>query len=191
MNPPELHALQQGDEAAWNAAYDWLWPTVLAVAHFKLNPFLSDETEDVAIEALETLVEKVRSVASADELKPLAASIAHNLAVSRLRNRFAQKRGAGKTESLDAPKDESGHVNEPVSERSPLDDLEQKELATRLVKSLGQLKPPTGEILQDFFLFGLAYEDIAKKRGVAIGSVGVYLKRGLEAMRRIWGRDEK
>lgn len=191
MNSPELHALQQGDEAAWNAAYDWLWPTVLAVAKCKLNPFLPDEAEDVAVESLEILVEKVRTVGSVDELKPLAASITHNLAVSRLRNRFALKRSAGKTESLDAPEDEAGHAREPASERSPLDDLEQKELAERLTRSLAELKPPSGQILQDFFLLGLSYEEIASKRGVAVGSVGVYLKRGQEAMRRIWGRDEK
>jgi RNA polymerase sigma factor (sigma-70 family) len=191
VNPPDLRALQEGDEAAWNAAYDWLWPTVITVAQFKLNPFLPNEVEDVAIETLEELVEKVRSVGSVDELKPLAASIAHNRAVSRLRNCYAQKRGAGKTESLDAPKDASGHVNEPASERSPLDDLAQKELADRLSRSLTELKPPSGHILQDFFLLGLSYEEIARKQGVAMGSVGVYLKRGLEAMRRIWGRDEK
>ena len=48
-----------------------------------------------------------------------------------------------------------------------------------------------GEILSDFFLDGLRYEQIAERRGVAIGSVGVYLKRGLEAMRRIWVREGK
>jgi DNA-directed RNA polymerase specialized sigma24 family protein len=37
----------------------------------------------------------------------------------------------------------------------------------------------------------LRYEEIAKKRGLAVGSVGVYLKRGLEAMRRIWGGREE
>lgn len=190
MNPPELHALQQGDETAWNAAFDWLWPTVFAVAQLKLHPFLPDEVEDMAIEALEEMVDKVRSIKSLDELKSLAASIAHHRAVSRLRNRFAQKRGSGKTESFDAPTDEAGHIKEPASEASPLAELEQKELAERLHQSLTQLKPPSGQILQDFFLHGLLYEEIAKKRGVAVGSVGVYLKRGLEAMRLIWGRDE-
>jgi DNA-directed RNA polymerase specialized sigma24 family protein len=54
----------------------------------------------------------------------------------------------------------------------------------------GPAKPPMGDILSDFFLHGLRYEEIARSRGVAVGSVGVYLKRGLEAMRRIWGREE-
>jgi RNA polymerase sigma factor (sigma-70 family) len=190
VNPSDLHALQLGDETAWDAAFDWLWPTVFAVAQLKLQPFLPDEIEDVAIESLEELVDKVRTVKSVEELKPLAASISHHRAVSLLRERFAKKRGAGKTESLDAPMDEAGHTNDPVSETSPFAELEQKELAERLRRSLAELKPPQGEILSDFFLHGLRYEEIAQKRGVATGSVGVYLKRGLETLRKIWGRNE-
>ena len=108
MNPPDLRALQTGDADAWNAAFDWLWPTAFAVAQLKLQPYLPNEVEDVAIEALEELVEKVRELKSVEELKPLAASIAHHRAVSLLRERFAKKRGEGKTESLDAPTDDGG-----------------------------------------------------------------------------------
>ncbi|MBI3849285.1 MAG: sigma-70 family RNA polymerase sigma factor [Verrucomicrobia bacterium] len=190
MSVLKLKALQTGDADAWNAAFDWLWPTVFAVAQLKLRRYLPNEVEDVAIEALEELVEKVRVVKSSEELKPLAASIAHHRAVSLLRERFAKKRGEGKTESLDAPTDDDGHPHDPPSGDSPLADLEQWELAQRLSQSLAELKPPLGEILSDFFLHGLRYEEIARKRGVAVGSVGVYLKRGLEAMRRIWGREE-
>lgn len=190
MNPPDLRALQTGDEAAWQKAFDWLWPTVFAVAQMKLRSYLPNEIEDLAIEALEELVDKVRTLKSIDELKPLAASISHHRAVSLLRERFAQKRSAGKTESLDAPRDDKGHSNDPASEISPLGELEQKELAERLHKSLSELKPPQGEILSDFFLHALRYEEIAKKHGVAVGSVGVYLKRGLEVMRKIWDRQE-
>jgi len=56
---------------------------------------------------------------------------------------------------------------------------------------LAELKPPQGEILADFFLWNLSYQEIAKKRGVAVGSVGVYLKRGLETLRRTWKRQRK
>jgi RNA polymerase sigma factor (sigma-70 family) len=190
VNPPDLQALKLGDKSAWDAAFDWLWPTVFAVAKLKLQPFLPEEVEDMAIEALEELVAKVCSANSVEELKPLAASIAHNRAVSLLRSRFAKKRGAGKTESLDAPAGDGEAKEEPATGDSPLDSLAEKELAARLQKSLAQLKPPQGEILSDFFLYGLRYEEIGKKRGVAVGSVGVYLKRGLEVMRRIWGEDE-
>jgi RNA polymerase sigma factor (sigma-70 family) len=190
VNAPSLQALRQGDADAWDEAFRWLWPTAFAVAQLRLQPYFPNEVEDVAIEALEELVEKVREVKSSDELKPLAASIAHHRAVSLLRERFAKKRGEGKTESLDAPTDAESAPFEPASGDSPLADLEQRELAQRLGQSLAELKPPLGEILSDFFLHGLHYEEIARKRGVAVGSVGVYLKRGLEAMRRIWGRGE-
>ena len=191
MNVPDLQALRTGDADAWDAAFDWLWPTAFAVAQLKLQRYFPNEVEDVAIEALEELVEKVREVKAVEELKPLAASIAHHRAVSLLRERFAKKRGEGKTESLDAPTDDDGNLPDPPSNDSPLADSEQKELAQRLGQSLAELKPPLGEILSDFFLHGLRYEEIAKKRGVPVGSVGVYLKRGLEVVRRIWRRDEK
>ena len=191
MSTPNLPALQQGDADAWDSAFRWLWPTVFAVAQLKLQPYFPNEIEDVAIEALEELVEKVRVVKSSEELKPLAASIAHHRAVSLLRERFAKKRGEGKTESLDAPMNDDRHPHDPPSSDSPVLDLEEKELAQRLEQSLAELKPPLGEILSDFFLHGLRYEEIAKKHSVAVGSVGVYLKRGLEVLRRIWAREEK
>ncbi len=190
VNVPDLCALKTGDANAWDEAFNWLWPTVFAVAKLKLQPYFPNEIEDVAIESIEQLVEKVRGVKSVEELKPLAASIAHHRAVSLLRERFAKKRGEGKTASLDAQPDEGANPHEPALSDSPLADLEQKELAQRLDKSLTELKPPMGDILSDFFLHGLRYEEIAKRRGVALGSVGVYLKRGLEAMRRIWRQEE-
>lgn len=186
----DLRLLQTGDADAWDEAFRWLWPAVFAVAQLKLQPYFPGEAEDVAIEALEELVEKVRQVKTVVELKPLAASIAHHRAVSLLRERFAKKRGEGKTESLDVPRDGASIAPDPASAHSPLADMEQRELAQRLGQSLAELKPPLGEILSDFFLHGLRYEEIARKRGVAVGSVGVYLKRGLEALRRIWGREE-
>ena len=187
---PDLGALKTGDANAWDEAFAWLWPTVFAVAKRILQPYFPNEVEDVAIESLEQLVGKVPEVQSVEELEPLAASIAHHRAVSLLRERFAKKRGEGKTASLDAQPDDGISQNELTSSDSPLADLEQKELAQRLGKSLTELKPPMGDILSDFFLHGMRYEEIARSRGIAVGSVGVYLKRGLEAMRRIWAREE-
>jgi RNA polymerase sigma factor (sigma-70 family) len=184
MNPPGLHALQTGDADAWDEAFRWLWPTAFAVAQLKLAPFLPGDVEDVAIESLEELVEKVRVVKTVEELKPLAASIAHHRAVSLLRERFAKKRGEGKTESLDTPTDDGDAKHNPASEHSPLAALNQAELAGLLGELQCDLKPEFRTVLNDFFLAGLGYEQIAGKRQMAVGTVGVYLKRGMEAMRK-------
>jgi len=102
MTTPDLKALRLGDADAWDQAFRWLWPAAFAVAQLKLQPFLPGDVEDVAIESLEELVEKVTEINQVEELKPLAASIAHHRAISRLREHFAQKRGGGQTESLEA-----------------------------------------------------------------------------------------
>ena len=190
VNLPDLKALQSGDAGAWDAAFQWLWPCAFAVAQAKLQPYLPGDVEDAAIEALEHLVEIVPQVKSVEELKPLAASIAHHRAVSRLREHFAAKRGSGQTASLEA-RAEEGQEDAEAAADSPLASLERKELAGVLRKLLADLKPPQGELLADFFLRGLSYEEMAKKHGLAVGSVGVYLKRGLESVRRAWERSDE
>ena len=185
MNAPHLLALQRGDPAAWDAAFDWLWPTAFEVARLKLQPFLPGDVEDVAIEVMEELVEKVRQVKEVQELKPLTASIAHNRAVSRLREHFAAKRGSGRTESLDEMQSEDSGNCEPFGESSVLESLDQAELAALLSQLVAQLKPEQRAIMVDFHLHGLSYEQISKKHGMPEGTIGVYLKRGLESIRRV------
>jgi RNA polymerase sigma factor (sigma-70 family) len=191
MTLPDLKALRQGDADAWDAAFRWLWPTAIAVAKGKLEEHLPAEIEDVAIETLEALVEKAAKVAKVEELKPLAASIAHNLAVSRLRERFAVKRGAGMTGSLEGKQEAEGDDCELAAGETTLAELGEAELAELLCQLQRDLPAQQRAVVADFFLEGLSYEQIATKHGLAIGSVGVYLKRGLEAIRRQGARHPK
>jgi RNA polymerase sigma factor (sigma-70 family) len=172
MSGPDLQALQRGDAEAWDMAFPWLWPAAFRAAQVTLQPYLPAEVEDVAIESLEALVEKVRELRSVEELKPLAASIAHHRAVSLLRERFAKKRGEGRTGSLDAVQEAAGvDCPDPMAD-SPLAVLEQKELAERLRRTIEELRPPIDVIMMDRFINELSYEEIARKRGIPISSVG-------------------
>lgn len=191
MTTPDLRLLQQGDPDAWDSAFEWLWPVVFAVANGTLQAHLPADAEDAAIEALEDLVDSIAEVRSVEELKPLAASIAHRKSVSRLREHFAKKRGGGQTTSLEANREASGDSIEPASDASPLDALGQVELARLISEVQRGLKPEHSSVISDFFLGGLSYQEIADRRGLAIGSVGVYLKRGLEAIRRAAERQPK
>jgi DNA-directed RNA polymerase specialized sigma24 family protein len=153
---PDIQALQCGDAAAWDMAFPWLWPAAFGAAQVTLQPYLPAEVEDVAIESLEALVEKVRELKSVEELKPLVASIAHHQAVSLLRERFAKKRGEGRTGSLEAGQGAAVMDCPDPTANSPLASLEEKELAECLSRTLSQLKPPQGAVLKDFFLDGLS-----------------------------------
>lgn len=190
MNTPDLKTLQRWDPVtcpnAWDDAFDWLWPTAYAVVKLKIGRYYPEDVEDVAIQALEALVEKVSTLKAIEELKRLTAGIAHNLAVSLLRERFAQKRGSGKIDSLDTNDDEINRHLQVASLGSPLDELHEKDLAKLLTESQEDLKPEIRDVLDDFFISKLTYEGISQKRGIPIGTVGVKLKRGLEAIRQ-WG----
>jgi RNA polymerase sigma factor (sigma-70 family) len=185
---PDLQALQRGDAATWDMAFPWLWPAAFGAAQVTLQPYFPAEVEDVAIESLEALAEKVRELRSVEELKPLVASIAHHRAVSLLRERFAKKRGEGRTGSPEAVQGAAVIDCPDPTADSPLVALEQKELAERLRLTITELRPPVDAIMRDRFINELSYEEIARKHAMPISSVGVYLKRGLETLRRIWGR---
>ena len=189
MEEPELNALLRGDPDAWDQAFAWLWPVVFSAARAKLQPYLPADAEDVAIEALEELVEAARNVKAVGELRPLAASIAHHMAVSRLREYFAKKRGGGQTASFEALREQSHVPAEPADGSAlPLDKMTAAELAAFLGRLIDSLKPELWRtIVLDFYVHGLTYEQIAAKHGIAVGSVGVYLKRALDALRRAGG----
>ena len=189
MDTPDLQALKNGEQDAWDVAFDWLWPTAFAVVQVKIGHILPADVEDVAIESLEALVAKVPGLKSVEELRPLTAAIAHNRAVSRLRLHYAEKRGGGEVKSLDEPTKDGKPRAEPAAEDDPLAIIHAAELAKLLTPLLAELKPDHRAVLEDFFMQRLTYPEIAAKRGMLIGTVGVNIWRGLKAFRLLAARD--
>ena len=184
MNAPELAALKAGDKDAWERAFASLWPVVFAAAHARLAATYPGEVEEVAIESLQALAQQVRKAKSAADLRWLAKTIAERHAISRWRELTAQKRGEGKVQSLDAPLNGGEPAPEPASPAPDLSALDLDELSRLLAALAEGLKPDHKAALHDFFLEGLSYEEISRKRGWATGSIGVYIQRGLAAMRQ-------
>lgn len=185
MTGCNLDALQAGSPDAWEPLFDWLWPTAFAAAHSRLGVKFPEEVEDVAIEALEEIARRpAQQVKSLEEFPKLARTIAENHAVSRWRTLTAQKRGAGKIESLDAVRPDGSPHPEPESATPNLDAMDLGELRGLLAELQADLKPELKTALRDFFLDDLSYREISEKRGWPIGSIGVYVRRGLEAIRQ-------
>jgi DNA-directed RNA polymerase specialized sigma24 family protein len=183
MDALDLAALKAGDEDAWERAFAALWPVVFAAAHARLAATYPGEVEEVAIESLEALTQKVRKAKSATDLHWLAKTIAERHAISRWRELTAGKRGEGKVQSLDAPLNGGDPAPEPASPAPDLSALDLDDLSRLLAVLAEGLKPDHKTALHDFFLDGLSYKEISLKRGWASGSIGVYIQRGLAAMR--------
>lgn len=190
MQMPDLEALKRRDPDAWDLAFRWLWPTALKEAHSKLYLHLPSDVEDVAIEAMQALVDSIGLVETIELVPALARKIARNKAVSYWRRRFSDKGGGRLTESLEALGDIADPPGASMAD-SPLEALGNKEFVARIRRIVEALKPPLPEVLADRLLEGLSYEEIAKKRGIPKNSVGVYLSRGLKALRHAWGRQSK
>lgn len=172
----------------WDLAFDWLFGPLLETARHRLPPSLKAEAEDIAIEALEEVVDYVDVVESSEQLKLIGIGIARNKAVDLLRSRLSERRGGGKTLSLESL-EESGGAGQIASTDAPLTHIDAMELAQALGNLLRGLSQQERGILSDFFLAGLSYREISENRKIAVGSVGATKDRACEKLRKILARN--
>jgi RNA polymerase sigma factor (sigma-70 family) len=183
--------LKAGAPAAWDRAFETLYPVAYAVAESRLKATLPGDCEDVAIETLAELIETDLTQENEKSLKPLVAAIARNKATDRLRKHLASKRGGNNLVSLDDRLMLPGGEAILISEEDFLDRLTVRELRDLLVALSAEINQSYRVILHDFYLAELSYEEIAAKRKISINSVGVYLKRALDALRSVLERTPK
>lgn len=186
MQPPDLSKLKKGDPSEWAVAFDWLWPSAKAKALFTvMNRCCIDDAEDVASDSIAVLARKVKDglIRQVEELKALLLRIVHDKAIDHCRELLAQKRGGGVTTSLEAMQEGEKGAYEPASGDSPLEKLELSDLGVLIREAGKQLKDKEWAMLEDFFFSELSYKEISEKHGLAVGSVGVYIKRATDKLR--------
>lgn len=176
---PEIQLLRAGDEPAWSAAFERLWPVAVKVAQGKLRPMDLQEAEDVAAESLQNLVSQVHQVETSEELLPLLVAITHNNAMDQLRRALAQKRSINQTFSLELLHDVKDDAD------SPLGRLVHAEFVALMARLLQTQTSRNACVLYDFFFNRLSYKELAKKYGMKTGTIGVVLKRSLKSIREI------
>ena len=178
VQTPDLAKLQKGDAAEWRLAFDWLYPTALAVARNKIGGMHPGEVEDVALTAIEVVINKAPDVQEVGELKKLLAAITHNKAVDLIRKLPAPTMPATGEDEADLPFD-------PPDSTSPLDELDHQELAGLIGKCLSELQEKCQQMLRGAFIEQLKHKELAEKLDMPIGSVGVIISRCLKKMAEI------
>lgn len=182
---PYLQQLAAGNSDTWNDAFRVLYPVAFEAARSRLSDKLPNEIEDVAIESLYELLGRVAELGSEDELKPFLAAISRNKATDRLRRYLADKRGGSRVTSLDVLMESNDCEPAEFSNADFLDQLTLKELQELLTDLSETVKKEYRIVLKDHFFNDLSYKEIAEKRNISVGSVGVFLQRGLALLRRV------
>ena len=178
-----LEQLKAGEDAAWEEAYACFYALIVNVLGSRFNDVPQGDLEDVAIEAITKLINKcVETAESIEELKRLVVEIAKNHLRDLLSKQKTAKRGGGEVDSLEA-QPEGTQFKSGAS--TPAEHAVAAERAFLVNEAVSQLPEKYREVVQDFYFRGLKQQEIADQRGLKIGSIGVYLSRGMEALEPI------
>jgi RNA polymerase sigma factor (sigma-70 family) len=180
----DFAALKAGNERAWDAAFARLYPLAHHAARTSSAGLTDSEAEDVAIEALEHLVTRVTSLAAWNDLVALAITIAARRAISKKRHDTAEKRGAGRVDSIEALQEESEGVWEAAESGTPsLSAGDLRELQLLLQPALAELEPVARRVVLGFLEERKSYRELAEELNLPMGTVGVTLSRSLRKLR--------
>ncbi len=179
MLMPDMRLLQTGDQSMWDRAFLLLWPVAWSAAQRRLAKFAPAEVEDVAIGAIREVADEVRAakVGSFDELMALTGVIASRRALDHIRRMRAQRRAAGKTETIEGRKELVS------SAPSPLEQADAHDLAKLLMDLATNLSERQRQLLKAYYLDGLKQAELAERFGMNMGTVGVTLSRALKSLR--------
>ena len=198
-----LEALKSSDLKTQTDAFVSLKQWVYPIVHRRLANSFPQWIDEAVAEAMGKVFEDVDKIKSDQVLERITQRVAMHCAVSSWRKFMAKKRGENKVQSTDQLREEcgdgyltsdlapKGHVEDafagplvPGIHSCHLDNFDSKDILDILETLEAELKPEYKQALNDFFILGLSHEEIALKRGWPKGSVGVYVKRGLDAMRK-------
>lgn len=171
------------DRQAFRQLYDACAPQLLGVALRLLRR--RDLAEEVLQEAFTGVWHRADSY-RADASQPMTwlTSIVRNRALDVLRAESVRR-----AESLDDDEDRSVRVDALGDDRpSPLGLLEQAADALHLRRCIDDIDGPQRQCLALAYYHGLSHSELAEHLGSPIGSVKVWLRRGLDKLRRCMER---
>lgn len=138
------------------------------------------DVEDCTSEALRRALESPAQARG--PIRPWVLGIARHVALDTLRARQKQ-RARNVDVPEEAPSSTSAVVDRLIDPSAGADEqLELAERAARVRRVMAKLPDGPRKALEMFHLEGLAYQDIAKKMNVPLGTVATWVTRGRKAM---------
>lgn len=170
------------DRQAFRQLYDACAPQLLGVALRLLRR--RDLAEDVLQDAFTSVWHRADSY-RADASQPMTwlTSVVRNRALDVLRSESLRR-----AESLDDDDGQGGVAALGDDRPSPLVLLEQAADALHLRRCIDDIDGPQRQCLALAYYHGLSHSELAEHLGSPIGSVKVWLRRGLDKLRRCMER---
>jgi RNA polymerase sigma-70 factor (ECF subfamily) len=178
-----LSRIGLGDRKAFRALYDATSPSLFGVALRILNR--RDRAEEVIQDSFVNVWQRAGSYSDAAS-QPMTwlTAIVRNRALDVLRSERARP-----TESLHDEAD--GEVRDFTDERpDPLGLLERAVDEVRIRGCLGDIQGPQRQCLALAYYHGLSHSEVAAQLRAPIGSVKVWIRRGLDHLKRCLDRSQ-
>ena len=176
ISPQQLSARLQdvgrGDRAALAEIYDATSSKLMGVCLRIVRE--RGEAEDVL---QETYIAVWRRAGTYDPGK--AGAISWLVAVAR--NKSLDRIRSGRIRRMSAPIDAAGEIADPA--RSALADVESADDNRVLMSCLDELDGDQRNAIRTAFLDGATYEELATRRGVPLGTMKSWIRRGLIKLR--------
>lgn len=193
MPTPDIHSLQAGDEAAWNLAFEVLWPDAFHVAHRRLSALSPADAEDAAVMAIRDAAAWVGRLGSFEELRALVRWMAHRRAIDMHRSLQAARRGAGKAACGSGPEapgnqspgDNPGCQELPHPGPEPWEQADALELAVWLAEVAHGLTTTEQALLIGHYHEGKTHGELAADLAMERSTVGIRIHRALAKVRRL------
>ncbi|NBV23917.1 MAG: hypothetical protein EBS05_18615 [Proteobacteria bacterium] len=200
----DLAKLKARDEAEWERA----WPTLIQAGLDAAGAFWSTmgnlDEGDFAQAAIIKVYERRANFASFKHMCKFVAKTTKNAILDELKKRKRLKHGGGKVgrpDQVGLGDVGIGDVSEPGDDLSAWvpyqkkmradEALNQRQMADLVQSAFLRIDRRYGQVVWDKFIEQLKDRQVAKRRGLAVGSIGTYVDRGLKALLKFLPEREK
>ena len=176
---PDYKSIQAGLPEAWEQGFRILWGVGHAACRGAIKNCPGVDADLIVSDAVSEVIPKAREVPSWKELKALTARVAWCRAIDAIRKQRAQKKGAGRIDSLE---DLAFEPSLPFYKR-PDEDLYHAELWRAFRECTQRLSTRAKEIVELRLVEQMTQKEITEKLGIPQGTVGVTIMKTLESIK--------
>ena len=186
----ELALLQKGDDQAWKSFFqknDQLIKSIISWSKWRLD---KHSQEDVAQIVRKEIVSSIGKFRGDSSLTYFIKRICINRIIDEIRSQVRKKRPLISSSQMNQDGEDFELEGQTDDRSDPVHQIIVFERVKTIRKLLDNLEKLCQTAIRDFYFENLSYKEIAKKRGIALNTVGSRLSKCLERLRSQMKKEE-